>query len=76
MAATWHINFIDDDGGVIARHYAISAIPHLFMIDRTGKVLANHIGYGNSSVEALVSDLNQALAAVPEVIRPPSQTER
>lgn len=73
MAPSWHINFIEDYRGSIAGHYGISAIPHLFIIDRTGKVLANHLGYGDSSIQALVNDLNQALAVTPDEPIEPTQ---
>jgi hypothetical protein len=62
LASTWHINLIQDDSGWIGDHYAISSIPHLFLIDRQGKVVANHVGYGDRSVEELVADINRALA--------------
>jgi thiol-disulfide isomerase/thioredoxin len=62
FAASLHINLIEDNDGSIADRYAISTIPHLFLIDRQGKVIANHLGYGNSSLDQLVADLNQAFA--------------
>jgi thiol-disulfide isomerase/thioredoxin len=31
--------------------------------DRDGKVVANHLGYGDRTVEELIADINQALAA-------------
>ena len=61
LAATWQLNMIDDRYGSIASHYAISTIPHLFIIGRDGKVLANHVGYGDRSLEELVDDINHAL---------------
>lgn len=61
VAAAWQINIIEDHNGWIAGHYAISSIPHLFLIDREGKVVANHLGYGDSSLETLVADINHAL---------------
>ena len=62
LASTWHINLIQDGNGWIAGHYGISSIPHLFLIDREGKVVANHLGYGDRSLEELVADINRALA--------------
>jgi hypothetical protein len=53
---------IGDHYGSITSHYAISSIPHLFMIGRDGKILANHIGYGDRSIDDLVSDINAALS--------------
>jgi peroxiredoxin len=65
LASTWQINVIDDPRGSIAGQYDISSIPHLFIIGRDGKVLANHIGYGDRSLEDLLDDLNHALAGAP-----------
>ena len=62
IASTWEINVIEDRNGWIASRYKISSIPHLFMIGRDGKVLANHLGYGDRTIDDLVSDINQALA--------------
>jgi len=53
---------IEDHNGSIASHYAISSIPHLFIIGRDGKILANHIGYGDRSLDDLVSGINAALS--------------
>jgi thiol-disulfide isomerase/thioredoxin len=61
LAAAWHINVIEDNNGWIAGHYGITSIPHLFLIDREGKVVANHLGYGDRSLEELVADINHAL---------------
>jgi thiol-disulfide isomerase/thioredoxin len=73
-AANWQINVIEDPNGWIARRYAISSIPHLFIIDRDGKIAANHLGYGDSTVDELVSDINRALSGTepvePEVSPP------
>jgi thiol-disulfide isomerase/thioredoxin len=65
LASTWQINVIEDRNGWIAGHYAIASIPHLFIIGRDGKVLANHVGYGDRSLDELVSDINQALLEAP-----------
>ncbi len=62
LAREWQINVIDDHSAIIASRYAISGIPHLFIIGRDGKILANHLGYGDRSLEELIADLNQALA--------------
>ena len=62
-AANWQINVMRDRTGHVASLYSVSGIPHLFMIGRDGKVVANHLGYGDSSLEELVADINSALAA-------------
>jgi thiol-disulfide isomerase/thioredoxin len=58
----WQINLIEDPHSEIADHYAISSIPHLFLIGRDGKILASHVGYGERSIDDLVADINGALA--------------
>jgi thiol-disulfide isomerase/thioredoxin len=60
LASEWQINMIEDRNGWIAGHYSISTIPHLFIIGRDGKVLANHTGYGDRSLQELVDDINRA----------------
>jgi thiol-disulfide isomerase/thioredoxin len=76
LAAHWNLQVIDDWSGGIAAHYRISSIPHLFIIGRDGRVLANHLGYGDRTLDELVADINRALAdpapTAPEV--PPSIT--
>jgi thiol-disulfide isomerase/thioredoxin len=62
-ASNWQINVMTDPGDRAARLYSISSIPHLFMIGRDGKVVANHLGYGDRSLEELLADINHALAA-------------
>jgi thiol-disulfide isomerase/thioredoxin len=62
LAREWQINVIEDRNEWIASHYAIKSIPHLFIIGRDGKILANHLGYGDRSLQELIADLNQALA--------------
>jgi thiol-disulfide isomerase/thioredoxin len=65
LASEWQINMIEDFHGWIASRYSISSIPHLFIIGRDGKVLANHIGYGDRSLQELVDDINHAFAEPP-----------
>lgn len=70
LASTWQINMVEDIWGSIASHYAISSIPHLFIIDRDGTVLANHIGYGDRTLHELIDDINHALAGTPPAESP------
>lgn len=60
-ASTWQINLIEDRNDWIASHYSISSIPHMFIIGRDGKILANHIGYDESTLDEFVAEINQAL---------------
>jgi thiol-disulfide isomerase/thioredoxin len=65
VVAEWQINVIEDYNGWIASRYSITSIPHLFIIGRDGRVLANHVGYGDRTVDDLVADINHALAEPP-----------
>jgi hypothetical protein len=60
-AKAWQMSLLEDRNGGIASRYKITAIPHLFMINRNGKVVANHTGYGDKSFEVLVADINNAM---------------
>jgi hypothetical protein len=44
---------------------AIRAIPHLFLIGRDGRIVANHLGYGPGSLQQLVDDINAAFRETP-----------
>jgi thiol-disulfide isomerase/thioredoxin len=62
IASHWQINVMTDLGERASKLYSISSVPHLFMIGPDGKVIANHLGYGDRSPEELVADINHALA--------------
>jgi thiol-disulfide isomerase/thioredoxin len=62
-AANWQINLMTDRNERVADLYTVTKIPHLFMIGRDGKVVANHLGYGDRTLDELVADINRALAA-------------
>jgi thiol-disulfide isomerase/thioredoxin len=75
MASSLQINLVEDSNGWIAGRYTISSIPHLFIIGRDGTVLANHIGYGDRTLNELVDDINHALTgAAPAEPEPPPTT--
>jgi thiol-disulfide isomerase/thioredoxin len=63
VASNWQINVMKDRNDHVASLYSVSKIPHLFMIGRDGKVVANHLGYGDRTLDELVADINRALAA-------------
>jgi len=62
-ASNWQINVMTDPNTRVASLYSVSKIPHLFMIGREGKVVANHLGYGDRTLDELLADINRALAA-------------
>ena len=42
--------------------YGVHGIPHMLIIGRDGKVLAAHRGYGDSSLDGIIAEVNAALA--------------
>lgn len=57
----WQLTLLEDPSSRIARLYGVETIPHLFVIGRDGTILAVNAGYGDSSVEELVREINAAL---------------
>lgn len=45
------------------KSYGVNGIPHMVIIGRDGKILALYRGYSESSLEAIVADINRAMAA-------------
>jgi len=42
--------------------YGVHGIPHMLIIGRDGKVIAVHRGYGDSSLDSIIAEVNAALA--------------
>ncbi|WP_431264569.1 TlpA family protein disulfide reductase [Roseateles chitinivorans] len=42
--------------------YGVNALPHLFIIDRDGRIAAMHRGYGEDSLERILEEINAQLA--------------
>ena len=42
--------------------YGVDGIPHLVIIDKSGRILRVHRGYSEDGVDAVIDDLNAALA--------------
>jgi peroxiredoxin len=62
-ANAWSISLLDDPNGSIARHYGIESVPRLFIIGADGTIRAIHAGYGETSMDDLITDLNAAFRA-------------
>lgn len=51
-----------DRDGAIADGYGVTAYPNLWIIDREGRVAANHRGYGEDSLDRILDSINAVLA--------------
>jgi thiol-disulfide isomerase/thioredoxin len=63
--AEWKITMLLDPSGGIAGKYGIDSIPHLFLIGRDGNIAAAHSGFGDGSIDAMLPEINAALAGKP-----------
>lgn len=54
---------INHDTGLKASEaYGVHGIPHLILIGRDGKVIAVHRGYSEDGIDAIIAEINSALA--------------
>ena len=60
---TMPITILRDANGKAARKFDVRGIPRMIIIDRDGKVAADHTGFGEGSVEDIVDELNRVLQA-------------
>ena len=60
---TLPITILRDANGKAARKFDVRGVPRMIIIDRDGKVAADHTGYGEGSVEEIVEELNRVLQA-------------
>ena len=63
---TLPITILRDANGKAARKFEVKGIPRMVIIDRDGKVAADHTGYGEGSVDEIVDELNRLLQAQPQ----------
>lgn len=54
--------FTHDEKGLIGKQYGVEGLPNLFVIGKNGKIVHHSIGFGESSIDELITVLNSALA--------------
>ncbi|HUL96263.1 MAG TPA: TlpA disulfide reductase family protein [Usitatibacter sp.] len=60
---TLAVSINHDTGEKASEAFGVHGIPHLVLIGRDGKVIAVHRGYSEQGIDAIISEINQALAA-------------
>lgn len=55
----------DSKGRIGKKSYGVTAIPHMVIVDHTGKIAHIHIGYGEGSIDSLVTEINALLRNLP-----------
>ncbi|MEN3976153.1 TlpA disulfide reductase family protein [Emcibacter sp. SYSU 3D8] len=61
----WTLTFAYDPWQRAAKAFGVTGLPHMFIIDKQGKVASVHMGYGEETLAALVGELNTYLTAKP-----------
>lgn len=65
MRESMHIELVSDVGGRARQAYGVQGIPHMVIIGRDGRILKVYRGYSEKSLDAIVADINLALAPLP-----------
>ena len=55
------VTMTHDKRGSISQKFGVNAIPHMFMVDKTGKVAHVHLGYDETMLNQIVDELNTLL---------------
>lgn len=56
------LQLVSDSDKTAQKAYGVTALPHLFIIDRDGTIAGAHRGYGEESLEAILAEVNALLA--------------
>ena len=59
------IKLLFDPSNYIGRNYDVTAIPHMIIIGRDGRIAAIHVGYSESEIPIFASEINSLLAQSP-----------
>ena len=57
------LTFAYDNRNRAAKAFGVKALPNMFIIDKRGIVASVHVGYGDETLNTLVSELNPYLTA-------------
>jgi thiol-disulfide isomerase/thioredoxin len=57
------VTFSHDLGHGASEDFGVDGIPHCVIVGRDGRIIAVHVGYGESSLDGILAEVNAALAA-------------
>jgi peroxiredoxin len=63
MSPDLQMHLVSDASGLAGKSYGVTGIPHMILIGRDGLIQFVNIGYGESVVDEIVTEVNKALAA-------------
>jgi thiol-disulfide isomerase/thioredoxin len=64
---------VSDEKGYFGIEYGVTAIPHMIIIGRDGRIAAVHVGYGEDEIPTLVEEINGLWTSSP---RPATASEK
>ena len=76
MSPALQMHLVSDASGLVGKSYGVTAIPHMLLIGRDGRIQFVNIGYGDSVIDSIVTEVNKALAkggtppATPQPVEP------
>lgn len=53
------LTLLSDEDGYFGSRFGVTAIPHMIIIGRDGKIADVHIGYGEGQIPSLVDEINE-----------------
>ncbi|MFQ6313041.1 peroxiredoxin family protein [Lysobacter capsici] len=62
------------DSGTVARHYGVTAVPNLFVIDQRGAIAQVHRGYSPQQLRQFAEEIAALLP--PEALKRPAATDK
>jgi thiol-disulfide isomerase/thioredoxin len=60
-----HFELVSDAKGTAQEAFGVNGIPHMVIIGRDGRILNVYRGYSEKNLDAIVADINKALAPLP-----------
>ncbi len=59
--SSFSLTLTQDRRGKIARKFGVEGVPHLFIVDKTGKLIFQQSGYGETSIDQILEVINTQL---------------
>ena len=81
MSPALQMHLVSDANGLVGKSYGVTAIPHMLLIGRDRRIQFVNIGYGDSVIDSIVTEVNKALAqggtqpATPPPVEPAATPE-
>ena len=60
-----HFELVSDARGAAQEAFGVKGIPHMVILGRDGRILKVYRGYSEKNLDAIVADINLALAPLP-----------